>query len=94
MKELETSESRKTYGIPLVYDNALKAITKPVYYPTACKTPLGTIIIATREIITKDGQVQSIWSPNSKFGPRMDRELMDHYGLYRKDCKTIQLIAN
>ncbi|KAJ5995665.1 hypothetical protein N7481_002642 [Penicillium waksmanii] len=94
MKELETSQSRKTYGIPLVYDNALKAVTKPIYYPTACKTPLGTIIIATREIITKDGNVQSMWSPQSRFGPKMDRELMDHYGLYRKECKTIQLIAN
>jgi hypothetical protein len=94
MKELESSQSRKTYGIPLVYDNALKSITKPMYYPTACKTPLGTIIIATREIIDKEGYVRSMWRPQGTFGAEMDRELMDHYGLYRKECRTIQLVAN
>jgi hypothetical protein len=94
MKELESSQSKKTYGIPLIYENLLALITKPMYYPTACKTGSGTMLIATREIISKDGEVKSAWSPSSKFGKRMDRELKDHYGLKRKNCKTIQLIAS
>jgi hypothetical protein len=53
IKELESDNSKKTYGIPIVFEKPLLKSLKPMYYPTACKTPLGLVIIATREIITR-----------------------------------------
>jgi hypothetical protein len=78
----------------MVYQNFLGNFVKPMYYPTACKTPFGTMLIATREIITKEGKVQSVWAPNRDFTVQMDRELLFHFSVYRKECRTVQLIAS
>ncbi|KAJ6081027.1 hypothetical protein N7499_005901 [Penicillium canescens] len=94
MKQLESSKSQKRYGIPMVYQNFLGNFVKPMYYPTACKTPFGTMLIATREIITKEGKVQSVWAPHRDFTVEMDRELLSHFGVYRNECRTVQLIAS
>lgn len=56
------SKSQKIYGIPMAYQTFLSNFVKPMYYPTACKTPFGTILIATCEIITREGKVQSVWA--------------------------------
>jgi hypothetical protein len=94
MKQLESSKSQKRYGIPMVYQNFLDNFVKPMYYPTACKTPFGTMLIATREIITKEGKVQSVWASHRDFTVEMDRELLFHFGVYRNECRTVQLIAS
>ncbi|OQD84941.1 hypothetical protein PENANT_c011G02128 [Penicillium antarcticum] len=96
MKQLESSQSQKTYGIPMVFEGAYAKYTfiKPMYYPTVCITPFGAMLIATREIITKEGKVQSAWNPNKDFTKEMDRELFAHFGVYRKECNTVQLIAS
>ena len=85
---------RRGYGIPMVYQNFFGNFVKSMYYPAACKTPFGTMLIAIREIITKEGKVQSVWAPNRDFTVEMDRELLFHFGVYRNECRTVQLIAS
>ena len=62
-----SSKSQKVYGIPMVYQTFLGNFVKPFHYPTACKSTFGIMLIATHEIISKEGKVQSVWTKISQW---------------------------
>ncbi|KAJ5086417.1 hypothetical protein NUU61_007724 [Penicillium alfredii] len=65
------------------------AVSQPHQIPFAYKSTL----IATREVITKDGNVKSVWNENGQYGDEMASQLKEHYNLEIKDCRTIQLVT-